>query len=69
MNFFPIPYAKSCKVTTDQMPFFFQFTFRADDKGTPVKTFTMADFEAAKGLTEKTGKMLLNPPAPGGATR
>ena len=47
------------------MPFFFQFTFREYDEGTAVKTFTMADFEAANGLTEKTGKMLLNPSAPG----
>ncbi|MDF7799035.1 DUF2961 domain-containing protein [Pontiellaceae bacterium B1224] len=65
VNFFPIPYAKSCKVTTDRMPFFFQFTFREYDEGTPVKTFTMADFEAAKALTETTGKMLLNPAATG----
>ena len=65
VNFFPIPYAKSCKVTTDQRPFFFIFTFREYDKGTPVKTFTMKDFKTAKGLTEKTGKMLLNPTATG----
>jgi hypothetical protein len=61
VSFFPIPYAKSCKVTTDKIPFFFQFTFREYDEGTPVKTFTMEDFEAAKGLTEKTGRILLNP--------
>jgi hypothetical protein len=60
VNFFPIPYAKSCKVTTDKIPFFFQFTFREYDEGTPVKTFTLEDFEAAKGLTVKTGKALLN---------
>jgi hypothetical protein len=63
VNFFPIPYAKSCKVTTDQMPFFFIFTFREYDEGTPIKTFTMNDFEAAKGLTEKVGQVLLNPEA------
>ena len=60
VNFFPIPYAKSCKVTTDQMPFFFQFTFREYAKGTPVKTFTMADFDKAATLTEHVGKALLN---------
>ncbi|MGD7654739.1 MAG: glycoside hydrolase family 172 protein [Verrucomicrobiales bacterium] len=65
VNFFPIPYAKSCKVTTDKMPFFFQFTFREYAEGTPVKTFTMEDFEAAKGLTERTGEALLNPAATG----
>ncbi len=69
VNFFPIPYAKSCKVVTDKMPFFFQFTFREYDEGTPVKTFTMADFEAAKGLTEKTGQALLNPTDDNGTRR
>ncbi|TWU51847.1 hypothetical protein Poly59_34420 [Rubripirellula reticaptiva] len=61
VNFFPIPYAKGCKVTTDQMPFFFQITYREYDESTPIKTFTMEEFESAKELTEKTGKLLLNP--------
>ena len=63
VNFFPIPYAKSCKVTTDQMPFFFIFTFREYEEGTPVNTFTMEDFESAKGLTEEVGQQLLSPVA------
>ncbi|MFC1763357.1 glycoside hydrolase family 172 protein [Planctomycetota bacterium] len=61
VSFFPIPYAKSCKVTVNEIPFFYQFTFREYAEGTPVKTFTMADFEAAKGLTRKVGRSLLNP--------
>jgi hypothetical protein len=65
VNFFPIPYARSCKVTLDRLPHFFIFTFREYDQGTPVKTFTMKDFEAAAGLTEKTGRALLNPTASG----
>ncbi|WP_231617863.1 glycoside hydrolase family 172 protein [Novipirellula aureliae] len=65
VNFFPIPYAKSCKVTTDQHPFYFIFTFREYDEGTPVKTFTMEDFEAAKGLTKETGQKLLSPSVSG----
>ncbi|WP_372845795.1 glycoside hydrolase family 172 protein [Pontiella sp.] len=65
VNFFPIPYAKSCKVTTDKHPFYFIFTFREYDAGTPIKTFTMKDFEAAKALTEKAGQRLLNPEADG----
>ena len=63
VNFFPIPFAKSCKVTMSELPYFFIFTFRAYDEGTDVKTFTMEDFEAAKELTEKTGQLLLNPDA------
>ena len=60
VSFFPIPYAKSCKVTTTERPFFFQFTFREYVEGTPVKTFTMEDFEKAAALTEQVGKALLN---------
>ena len=63
VNFFPIPYQKSCKVTMSEMPFFFIFTFREYDEGTKVKSFTMEDFEAARALTEKTGQLLLNPTA------
>ncbi|WP_407929779.1 MULTISPECIES: glycoside hydrolase family 172 protein [unclassified Lentimonas] len=65
VSFFPIPYAKSCKVTTSRKPFFYQFTFREYAEGTPIETFTLADFDAAKGLTEATGKQLLNPTAVG----
>nr|MDP0503134.1 DUF2961 domain-containing protein [Verrucomicrobiota bacterium JB025] len=65
VSFFPIPYAKSCKVTTDKHPFYFIFNFREYEEGTPIKTFTMADFEAAKGLTKRTGEALLNPAATG----
>ena len=60
VSFFPIPYEKSCKVTTTERPFFFQFTFREYVEGTPVKTFTMEDFEKAAALTEQVGKALLN---------
>ncbi|MEI6890795.1 MAG: glycoside hydrolase family 172 protein [Pontiella sp.] len=60
VSFFPIPYAKSCKVTLNKLPFFYQFTFREYPEGTPVKTFSMKDFEAAKALTSAVGKRLLN---------
>ena len=60
VNFFPIPYAKSCKVTTTELPFFYQFTFREYEEGTEVKTFSMDDWAAMASMTEKTGKMLLD---------
>jgi len=65
VSFFPIPYAKSCKVTVDQLPFFYQFTFREYAKSANVKTFTMADFEAASAQTKQVGQTLLNPQASG----
>ena len=59
VSFFPIPYAKSCKITTDAMPFFYQFTYRAYDDYTPIKTFTKEDFNKAMPLTQKVGELLL----------
>ena len=61
VNFFPIPYAKRCKVTTTAKPFFHQLTYREYDAGAPVKTFAMSDFEAAQTLIQNTGQTLLNP--------
>ncbi|MDW5290109.1 glycoside hydrolase family 172 protein [Formosa sp. PL04] len=61
VSFYPIPYAKGCKITALKVPFFFQYTYRAYDEGTPIQTFTMEDFEKAKPLTEKIGKQLSNP--------
>jgi hypothetical protein len=61
VSFFPIPYAESCKVTLNQRPFFYQFTFREYPEGTPVKTFTMKDFESTKALSANVGETLLNP--------
>jgi hypothetical protein len=60
VSFFPIPYAKSCKITTTAQPFFFQFTYQQYPEGTDVKTFTMEDFNAALPLAERVGKVLLS---------
>lgn len=61
VSFFPIPYAKGCKVTMSDHPFFFQFTYREYDDGTEVSTFSMDDFQAAKPLISTTCDSLLNP--------
>lgn len=61
VSFYPIPYAKGCKITTTEAPFFYQFTFREYAEGADVKTFTMADYESAAELTEEVGKKLLAP--------
>ncbi|WP_198680022.1 glycoside hydrolase family 172 protein [Aureibaculum luteum] len=61
VSFFPIPYAKSCKITTSEMPFFYQFTYRAYDDYTPIKTFTKEDFNSAIPFTKKVGELLLAP--------
>jgi len=61
VSFFPIPYAKGCKVTVSECPFFFQFTYREYDDEVKVKSFTMEDFEAAKPLIKATCESLLSP--------
>lgn len=61
VSFFPIPYARSCKITTTGQPFFYQFTFREYAEDASIESFTMADFEAAKLLTKQVGETLLNP--------
>ncbi|MBJ2175952.1 DUF2961 domain-containing protein [Aureibaculum sp. A20] len=61
VSFFPIPYAKSCKITTNAMPFFYQFTYRAYDDYTRIKTFTKEDFNKALPITKEVGELLLNP--------
>ncbi|WP_282123106.1 glycoside hydrolase family 172 protein [Algibacter mikhailovii] len=61
VSFFPIPYAKSCKITTNAMPFFYQFTYRVYDDYTHVKTLTKAGFNKAMPLTKAIGELLLNP--------
>ncbi|MGB7342671.1 MAG: DUF2961 domain-containing protein [Pirellulaceae bacterium] len=63
VSFFPIPYAKSCKVTMSDHPFFFQFTFREYADEVAVKTFSIEDFTAAKPLIDTTCHKLLNPNA------
>ncbi|MBU2914125.1 glycoside hydrolase family 172 protein [Reichenbachiella agariperforans] len=64
VSFYPIPYAKSCKITTTAQPFFYQFTYRAYDKGTAVKTFSSVDFEKSMPLAQEVGEQLLNPESP-----
>ncbi|MFC1762074.1 hypothetical protein ACFL6U_08330 [Planctomycetota bacterium] len=61
VSFFPIPYAQSCKVTVDQRPFYYIFNCREYAAGTIVESFTMADFNAAKELTQQVGQALMNP--------
>ncbi len=60
VSFFPIPYARSCKVTVTKRPFFFIFTYREYAEGTAVKTFTMEDYNKAQPQIEQVCEDLLN---------
>jgi hypothetical protein len=61
VSFFPIPYAKSCKVTVTERPFFYQFTYREYAEGTVVKTFSMEDYQKAEGQIKQVCENLLAP--------
>ncbi len=60
--YLPIPYAKSCKVTMDDRAFYNIINYRKYPEGTPVKTFTMADFKATKALRKEVGDILVFTP-------
>jgi hypothetical protein len=57
--YLPIPYAKSCKVTLDIIPFYFVINYREYDKDTKVESFTREDFEKNKALLTSIGEELL----------
>ena len=56
--YFPIPYAKSCKVTCDQGGQYYHVNYRTYPGGTVVKTFTLAQLEAAKAEIKKLARRL-----------
>lgn len=62
--YLPIPYAKGCKITLDSVPFYYVINYRSYEAGTVVKSFSMAEFEAARPLLKETAGKLLEDPAP-----
>lgn len=58
--YFPIPYAKSCKITMDNKSFYNIINYRKYPEGTAVKTFTMEEFNKVEKLRNKVGKTLTN---------
>lgn len=62
--YLPIPYAKSCKITLDSVPFYYVINFRSYEVGTEVKSFSMVDFETAGPLLKETGGNMLEGPGP-----
>lgn len=59
VSFFPIPYAKGCKITVTERPFFYQFTYREYPENTDIKTFTLEAFEAARPIINNVCNALL----------
>ena len=61
--YFPIPYAKHCKVTCDAGNFYYHVNYRTYPAGTEVETFRLADWEAdaARASVAAIASMLENP--------
>jgi hypothetical protein len=61
--YLPIPYAKQCKVTVDDMPtqnnLYYQINYRTYAKGTEVETFKMDNFKSLKNKIDAVQKTLL----------
>ena len=57
--YLPIPFAHSCKITLDQVPFYYIINYREYTPLTRVKTFSMADYHDAKSNLARTASELL----------
>lgn len=60
--YFPIPYAKSCKITMDKKSFYNIINYRKYPAKAKVKTFTMKDFNATEKLRSEVSLKLVNLP-------
>ncbi len=56
--YLPIPFAKSCKITLDELPFYYAINYRAYEAGARVETFDMARFNAADTALKQTTDVL-----------
>lgn len=56
--YLPIPYAKGCKITLDQKPFYYIINYRAYSEGANVRSWTRGEFDASRDLLSKIGAAL-----------
>jgi hypothetical protein len=56
--YLPIPFAKSCRITLDSLPFYYNINYRAYDPGTPVRGFSRAALDAAAKRLRQVGHAL-----------
>ena len=59
--YFPIPYAKSCKITSDKGKFYYHVNYRTYEPGTRVETFGRAQLQSLAGRIEKLRERLDKP--------
>ena len=59
--YFPIPYAKHCKVTSDKGGFYYHVNYRTYAAGTSVESFKLDQIQALGGRIQKLAARLDNP--------
>ena len=59
--YFPIPFAKHCKITSDEGEFYYIVNYRAYDPGTDVETFKPEQLQQLRDAIQKTAKVLASP--------
>ncbi|HEU5069412.1 MAG TPA: glycoside hydrolase family 172 protein [Verrucomicrobiae bacterium] len=62
--YLPIPFARGCKVTLDQEPFYYCINYRQYEPRTVVNTFSLAAFRTARDTVDAVGTALLTPTKP-----
>jgi hypothetical protein len=60
--YLPIPYAKSCKITLTDKPFYHIVNYRAYEKKQRVKTFSLEQYQRAAKRIGQTARELASPP-------
>jgi len=57
--YFPIPFASSCKITLDVIPFYYVINYRLYEDDITVKSFTKGEFDSHKELINSIGAQIL----------
>ena len=57
--YIPVPFAKSCKITLDDKPFYYVINYRVYDPETNMETFSMEQFKDAEKAIKRTADKLL----------
>lgn len=67
--YLPIAFARGCKITLDQIPFYYVIDYRAYEPGTVVETFSAERYASVKPLLDRFARVLLAEPKLQGRTR
>lgn len=59
--YFPIPYARSCKITSDKGGFYYHVNYRTYEAGTPVETFQASQIESLAQSLQQLAARLESP--------